>query len=54
MTAVQTCALPISPRELAASNLEVVRQFMEGHPDGPVPFHYPASDYHEQLLADDT
>jgi phospholipid/cholesterol/gamma-HCH transport system ATP-binding protein len=42
-----------SPRELASSNLEVVRQFMEGHPDGPVPFHYPASDYHEQLLADD-
>lgn len=42
-----------SPRELAASNLEVVRQFMEGHADGPVPFHYPAGDYHEQLLADD-
>ena len=42
-----------TPRELAASNLEVVRQFMEGHPDGPVPFHYPAGDYHEQLLADE-
>jgi phospholipid/cholesterol/gamma-HCH transport system ATP-binding protein len=23
---------------------------MDGLSDGPVPFHYPADDYHEQLL----
>jgi phospholipid/cholesterol/gamma-HCH transport system ATP-binding protein len=28
-----------------------VQQFMSGTPDGPVPFHYPAPDYFEQLLA---
>jgi phospholipid/cholesterol/gamma-HCH transport system ATP-binding protein len=28
----------------------VVKQFMSGAPDGPVPFHYPAGDYFEQLL----
>ena len=30
-----------------------VRQFMSGLPDGPVPFHYPAADYLEELLAED-
>jgi phospholipid/cholesterol/gamma-HCH transport system ATP-binding protein len=39
-----------SPQELAASSLEVVHQFMTGEADGPVPFHYPADDYFEQLL----
>ena len=29
----------------------LVRQFMNGLPDGPVPFHYPAPDYRDQLLA---
>lgn len=29
----------------------VVEQFMRGLPDGPVPFHYPARDYREQILA---
>ena len=28
----------------------VVQQFMSGVPDGPVPFHYPAPDYYQQLL----
>ena len=41
-----------TPEELRASNLEVVRQFMEGIADGPVPFHYPAPDYFGQLLGD--
>jgi phospholipid/cholesterol/gamma-HCH transport system ATP-binding protein len=27
-----------------------IRQFMTGDPDGPVPFHYPAPDYREDLL----
>ena len=39
-----------SPQELAGSDSEVVRQFMTGAADGPVPFHYPAPDYAEQLL----
>ncbi len=30
---------------------EIVHQFMNGIADGPVPFHYPAPDYYEQLLA---
>ena len=40
-------------QELAQSGLEVVKQFMTGGADGPVPFHYPAPDYHEQLLAEE-
>jgi phospholipid/cholesterol/gamma-HCH transport system ATP-binding protein len=40
-----------TPAELRASNLDVVRQFMEGIADGPVPFHYPAPDYFDQLLS---
>ena len=39
-----------APRELAESSSELVRQFMTGAADGPVPFHYPAPDYGEQLL----
>ena len=29
-----------------------VRQFVGGLPDGPVPFHYPAPDYGEELLSE--
>lgn len=39
-----------SPRSLAASDSEWVRQFMNGLDDGPVPFHYPAADYARDLL----
>jgi phospholipid/cholesterol/gamma-HCH transport system ATP-binding protein len=39
-----------TPAELNAERKGVVRQFMSGTPDGPVPFHYPAPDYFEQLL----
>jgi phospholipid/cholesterol/gamma-HCH transport system ATP-binding protein len=39
-----------TPAELDASPLPVVRQFMSGESDGPVPFHYPAADYHADLL----
>lgn len=38
-------------KELKNSEVELVRQFMNGLADGPVPFHYPAPDYREQLLA---
>jgi phospholipid/cholesterol/gamma-HCH transport system ATP-binding protein len=41
-----------TPDELRRSDLPVVRQFMTGSSDGPVPFHYPAPDYAAQLLAD--
>ena len=39
-----------TPKELEGSGEEVVHQFMTGAPDGPVPFHYPAPDYYQQLL----
>jgi phospholipid/cholesterol/gamma-HCH transport system ATP-binding protein len=39
-----------TPKELAATGSEVVKQFMTGSDDGPVPFHYPAPDYRKQLL----
>lgn len=40
-----------TPAELGRSDSGIVRQFMSGAADGPVPFHYPAPDYFEQLLA---
>lgn len=40
-----------TPEELGRTASEWVDQFMEGLPDGPVPFHYPARDYMEDLLA---
>ncbi len=40
-----------TPDELHQSESEWVRQFMKGMPDGPVPFHYPAGDYAEELLS---
>jgi len=42
-----------TPAELGTSESPVVRQFMSGNPDGPVPFHYPAPDYATQLLDGD-
>ena len=30
----------------------MVRQFMDGLPDGPVPFHYPAPDYGQEMLTE--
>jgi phospholipid/cholesterol/gamma-HCH transport system ATP-binding protein len=39
-----------TPRDLAASPLPIVRQFMSGDPDGPAPFHYPAPDLVSQFL----
>jgi len=41
-----------TPDSLRATAAPVVEQFMNGLPDGPVPFHYPAPDYHQQLLRD--
>lgn len=39
-----------TPAELREHPSPIVHQFMEGLADGPVTFHYPAPDYHEQLL----
>lgn len=35
--------------EMRASDLPFVHQFVHGEPDGPVPFHYPANPYAEDL-----
>ncbi|NGP54325.1 ATP-binding cassette domain-containing protein [Thioalkalivibrio sp. XN8] len=40
-----------TPEQLRDHHSETVTQFMQGMADGPVPFHYPAPDYGEQLLA---
>jgi phospholipid/cholesterol/gamma-HCH transport system ATP-binding protein len=39
-----------TPAELQASTSPLIRQFMSGEPDGPVPFHYPAPSLAEDLL----
>ncbi|MGI9257269.1 MAG: ABC transporter ATP-binding protein [Gammaproteobacteria bacterium] len=40
-----------SPQQLRVDRSEFVQQFILGLADGPVPFHYPAPDYQEQLLS---
>jgi len=37
--------------EMTSTNSDWVKQFMHGLPDGPVPFHYPGSQYVDDLLA---
>jgi phospholipid/cholesterol/gamma-HCH transport system ATP-binding protein len=39
-----------TPEEMGRADSGWVRQFMEGLPDGPVPFHYPGADYVDDLL----
>ncbi len=39
-----------TPDEVRASDAPFVRQFIHAEIDGPVPFHYPASDYRRELL----
>ncbi|TWI55397.1 phospholipid/cholesterol/gamma-HCH transport system ATP-binding protein [Pseudomonas duriflava] len=39
-----------TPAELKESTDPRVRQFIKGIPDGPVPFHFTAADYREDLL----
>ncbi len=38
-----------TPAEVKASSDPFVRQFVDGEPDGPVPFHYPASALTEEF-----
>ena len=40
-----------TPQELQSYPSDIVRQFIGGLADGPVPFHYPAPDYFGELLA---
>ncbi|MBK9703686.1 MAG: ABC transporter ATP-binding protein [Betaproteobacteria bacterium] len=40
-----------TPDEVRASGEAFVRQFVDGAPDGPVPFHYPAPSYRSELFA---
>ncbi len=42
-----------TPLEMGNYRVEEVRQFMDGLPDGPVPYRYPAVDYLEDLLQGD-
>jgi phospholipid/cholesterol/gamma-HCH transport system ATP-binding protein len=37
-------------KNLKGHQSDIVNQFVNGLPDGPVPFHYPAADYYRQLL----
>ena len=39
-----------TPAEVRASKDAFVRQFVDGAPDGPVPFHYPAASYRSEIL----
>ena len=39
-----------SPVDLKRSSSQWVQQFMQGLPDGPVPFHYPGVDFKEDML----
>jgi phospholipid/cholesterol/gamma-HCH transport system ATP-binding protein len=38
-----------TPAEVRASTDPFVRQFVDGEPDGPVPFHYPARSLSEEF-----
>lgn len=40
-----------TPADMQQENSPMVRQFMQGLADGPVPFHYPGPGYAEQLQA---
>ncbi|RUO34031.1 ATP-binding cassette domain-containing protein [Aliidiomarina soli] len=40
-----------SPEELMNHDSALVQQFLKGEPDGPVPFHYQAPDYLDDLMA---
>lgn len=42
-----------APDELKRHGSAFVKQFLNGLPDGPVPFHYPAPDYAQDLIEGD-
>jgi phospholipid/cholesterol/gamma-HCH transport system ATP-binding protein len=40
-----------TPQQLGTNPTEIVKQFIGGLADGPVPFHFPAPDYFNELLS---
>lgn len=42
-----------TPKQMRDSKKPEVRQFMQGLPDGPVGYHYPANAYRDDLAGDD-
>ena len=40
-----------APQELKSNPTEIVKQFIGGLADGPVPFHFPAPEYFDELLS---
>jgi len=40
-----------APRQLGQSESSWVQQFLNGLPDGPAPFHYPAPDYLDDIMS---
>jgi len=40
-----------APQELKTNPTEIVKQFIGGLADGPVPFHFPAPDYFSELMS---
>ncbi|MGK7297396.1 MAG: ABC transporter ATP-binding protein [Candidatus Wenzhouxiangella sp. M2_3B_020] len=47
---VVACGLPDQLRD---GGNEIIDQFLDGLPDGPVPFHYPAPDFEKQLFGEE-
>jgi phospholipid/cholesterol/gamma-HCH transport system ATP-binding protein len=43
-----------APKDVQSNPSEIVRQFIGGLADGPVPFDFPAPDYFGELLSRDT
>lgn len=39
-----------TPKQIAQQNSPLVKQFVQGEADGPVPFHFPAKSYRDELL----
>lgn len=39
-----------TPQEISAQTSPLVKQFVHGEADGPVPFHFPANDYQQALI----
>ncbi len=39
-----------TPEQISAQDSALVQQFIQGESDGPVPFHYPAAPYRDELI----
>lgn len=43
-----------TPEQIAEQTSPLVRQFVKGEADGPVPFHFPAASYRDELIGKET